>query len=480
MNCAHLIVKCLFFAVVTRACTLAEADESPVVLKQNGGWCWFQGERALVVDHRLVFTSIAGDDGAGWDAGDLVATMHDVTTGRTTHFELHDRLQRDDHDVAGLLALTDGRLLAIYGKHGSDPLQRWRITQRPADIDSWTAEQTLDVGSGYTYSNVFRLEEERGRLYNFHRGLGYHPNCTVSDDGGRSWRYGWRLFEWTREDLAGDPRYTGMDGRRPYVRYAGNGRDVIHFITTDDHPRAYDNSIYHGYYRGGKLYRSGGAVAGTPGNDGRSQLKPRDFTELFRGGPDGVAWTTDLRLDAGGHPYVAFSVQRDGQRTRTLRRGDGGLDHRYHYARWDGNRWQVQEIAYAGTRLYAGEDDYTGLVALDPHDPGTVFIATNADPRTGQPLISQADGRRHWEIFQGQGTRHNGGVEWDWTPITRNSTLDNLRPLVPIYPGGPRLVLWARGELKSFTDYRLDIVLLRQPRGEMAKSSSRTEKATPP
>lgn len=439
----------------SRVCSRLGAAE-PLVLKPNGGWCWFQGERAIVVRNKLIFTTIAGDEGGGWDAGDLVATMHDFKTGRTSHVELHDRFHRDDHDVAGLCALSDGRVLAVYGKHGNDRLQRWRITARPADISAWSDEQSLDVGAGYTYSNVYRLEAENGRLYNFHRGLGFNPNCTISDDGGQKWRYGWRLLEWTRDDFQNDPRYTGMDGRRPYLRYASNGKDTIHFIASDDHPRAYDNSIYHGYYRGGKLFRSDGAVVGAPGADGTSEHKPRSFTEVFAGGPDRVAWTTDLRLDAGGHPRIAFSVQVDGAATRAERRTSGGKDHRYYYGRWDGGRWHVHEMAFAGTKLYAGEDDYTGLVALDPHDPDTVFISTNADPATGEPLVSTADGQRHWEIFQGATT--DGGKCWQWTAVTRNSSRDNLRPVVPEWPGGPRVVLWARGELKSYTDYRLDIV----------------------
>lgn len=438
------------------------ASGEPLVLKTNGGWCWFQGERAVVAEGRLIFTTIAGDNGGGWDAGDLVATQHDFNTGHTSHFELHDRFQRDDHDVAGLCVLPDRRVLAVYGKHGSDRLQRWRLTTRPADINEWSEEQTLDVGAGYTYSNVCRLEAENGRLYNFHRGLGFNPNCTISDDGGRTWRYGWRLLEWTREDLQNDPRYTGMDGRRPYLRYADDGRDTIHFLTTDDHPRAYDNSVYHGFYRAGKLFRSDGTPAGLPGADGVSQLKPRSFTEVFRGGPDHVAWTTDIRLDAQGRPCIAFSVQTDGAATRALRKGDGGQDHRYYYGRWDGAGWRIHEMAHAGTKLYAGEDDYTGLVALDSHDPNTVFISTNADPSTGKPLISEADGKRHWEIFQG--ATGDGGAHWKWTPITRSSRQDNLRPVIPRWPDGPRVVLWARGELKSYTDYRLDIVALTQPR----------------
>jgi hypothetical protein len=119
-------------------------------------------------------------------------------------------------------------------------------------------------------------------------------------------------------------------------------------------------------------------------------------------------------------------------------------------------------MARAGTKLYTGEDDYTGLAALDPHDPDTVFISTNADPATGAPLVSAADGHRHWEIFSG--VTRDGGATWSWAPITRDSTQDNLRPVIPQWPGGSRIVLWARGDLKSYTDYRLDIVMLKQPR----------------
>ncbi len=452
----------LGIAAVTGAMLDAVAAE-PVLLKANGGWCWFQGERAVVVRERLVFTTIAGDDGSGWDAGDLVATLHDFKSGKTSHFELHDRFHRDDHDAAGLLVLPDERVLAVYGKHGNDRLQRWRITARPADISEWSAGQSLDIGTGYTYSNVFRLAAENGRIYNFHRGLGFNPNCNISEDGGKTWRYGWRLLERTKEDYQNDPRHTGMDGRRPYLRYASDGSGSIHFIITDDHPRAYDNSLYHGCYRDGKLLRSDGAAAGLPGFDGSSPLKPRSFTEVFRGDADHVAWAADLRLDADGRPFAAFSVQRDGAASRAERKAaGGGQDHRYHYARWDGSRWHVHEMAHAGTRLYAGEDDYTGLVALDPHDPHTVFISTNADPQSGQPLMSAADGKRHWELFQG--TTQDGGASWSWQAVTANSACDHLRPVIPVWPGGPRVVLWARGELRSYTDYRLDVVMLRQER----------------
>jgi hypothetical protein len=441
-----------------------EGVPGAVLLKPNGGWCWYQGPRALVTrDGRVVFTTVSGDTYGAFDGGDLWATSWKPGMGELEHFELHDRFQRDDHAVAGLLESEDGRLLAVYGKHGNDRLQRWRTTTQPGDIGAWAEERSLDTGAAYTYSNVFRLASEEGRLYNFSRSRGYNPNCTVSEDGGRTWRHGWSLLSWTRADLEDEPRATGIDGGRPYLRYASDGKDAIHFVSTDDHPRAYDNSIYHGVYRDGKLHDSTGNVVGEPDPDGPSPWKPRSFTEVFRGDTDAVAWTVDLELDEEGHPYTVFSVQVDGAASRGRRgQADGGQDHRYHYARFDGSAWQVHEMAFAGTRLYAGEDDYTGLVALDPDAPKIVVVSTNADPATGEPLISRADGERHHELFRG--TTDDGGETWKWAAITHDSPADNLRPVIPANPGGDRVLLWCRGVLTSYGDYRLDVCALVEPR----------------
>src|SRR6516162_9866490 len=107
----------------------------------------------------------------------------------------------------------------------------------------------------------------------------------------------------------------------------------------------------------------------------------------------------DIELDRDAHPYVLFSTQIDG---RGLPRGQGGMDLRYHYARWDGTSWHTEEIAQAGRRLYAGEDDYSGLGALDPKNPDVMYISTDADPVSGDPLVSHADRKRHYELFRGQ------------------------------------------------------------------------------
>jgi hypothetical protein len=232
----------------------------------------------------------------------------------------------------------------------------------------------------------------------------------------------------------------GHQGYAPYFKYAPNSTDSLFFVGTEDHPRKFDNSVYAGFVRGGKIHYSDGRVYSPLSTSTEKSGDIWDLTCVYRGDADHVAWVIDLHLDRDGRPVCVFSTQRDG---RGLPVHQGGFDHRYHYARWDGQKWIEREIAYAGTRLYPGEDDYTGLAAIDPQDVSSVYISTNAHPVTGQPLISTSDGQRHWELFHGR--TPDDGATWQWTALTENSSDDNLRPIIPVW-NDPRVALvWMRG-----------------------------------
>jgi hypothetical protein len=348
-------------------------------------------------------------------------TSYDLQTGITGRFELHDRLQLDDHDSPAFLARPDGRILAFYAKHGPENRFYYRISG-VNDPGTWSPVREF-APSGttrLTYSNLYRLSAERNRIYDFFRGLDgkSKPSYAFSDDGGENWKTGGIVIQ--------------SPAARPYVRYASDGVSSIHMFYTEGHPRDFDNSVYH---------------------VSEGLREPDEGTRIFEGGPDQVAWTADIELDVKGYPYVGYSVQMD---SAGLPSRQGGEDLRYRYARWDGRQWRDYPMAYAGGRLYAGEDDYSGLVALHPHDPATVFISTDADPASGRPLVSGTDGRRHYEIFKGN--TPDGGKAWTWTPVTRDSTVDNLRPIVPKWPGSRTALLWLRGTYRAYTDYDLEVV----------------------
>ena len=432
----RVYVCLLVLCATTGLCGAGEV----ITFNDNGGWCWFQDERAIVHQGKLIIGSVAnraGTDGENrW--GNVEVATYDLEKGKHLGVSvLHAHLQDDDHDAPALLVRTDGRILAAFSTHGSDPLMRLRVSEHPNDPTTWQPEEQVKRGTGVTYSNLFRPDAEnsgKGRTYDFYRGEDWNPNLITSDNDGETWQYAGRLVA-----------FKG----RPYVKYASNNRDRIDFVTTEGHPLEYTKtSIYHGFIRGGAVHRSDGSLVRRL-SDG--PVSPEELTRVYAGDPNHVAWTIEMHLDEGGRPFVVYSVQMN----------QDPNDNRYRYACWDGKAWHDHGLAFAGTYLCPGEIHYTGLASLDSQDPNVLYISTNADPVTGKPLLSSADGKRHYEVFRGR-TRDRG-EHWTWKPITQDSSRDNLRPIVPISNGRWRILLWLRGTYKMYTDYDLDVIGLINP-----------------
>lgn len=416
---------------------------NPISLSPDAGYCWFEDRRALFVGERLLVGTVA----SGWDdaarRGDIEAVVYDFDQQKASASELHDRLELDDHDSPAFLVRPDGRVLTLYAKHGTENHFYYRIST-DASLLTWGAEQTFAPTSStrLTYSNLFLLPAENGRIYDFYRGLNdsYKPSFAYSDDAGQTWTSGNIVIN-----------VPSTQKHRPYVRYASNGADTVHLLYTEAHPRDFNNSLYHVYYKAGQLYASSGTQLGAL-SQGLSS--PDQGTRIFQGSADQVAWGVDMMIDEQQRPVAVYSVQMG---SAGLPTGQGGDDIRYRYARWDGSAWRDHALAYAGSKLYSGEDDYSGLVAIDPQDPSVVFISTNANPSTGAPLVSATDKARHYEIFRG--TTADGGQTWQWAAVTRDSKVDNLRPLVPPpSAGGRHALLWLRGKYSSYTDYKQELV----------------------
>ncbi len=398
---------------------------APVVLNPDGAWCWFQDERALVFDDTLAVASITHD-------GNVQVTTWDLKGGGTAVHTLRTGFQRDDHNVPGLLMRQDGRLMAFYTEHSRLRQMFYRVSKRPRDAAEWEAEQSFDAGvqDGFTYANPFQLGGERNRIYFFWRARDRNPTWTSSDDNGKTWR-------------AGANHIYFQKGERPYVKYASNGRDTVHFAFTDGHPdrNAFRNNLYHAYYRNGGLYRSDGSFIRKLAE---GPVKVTEATRIYDGTAEtGEAWVWDMHLDRAGRPVVAYSSHVS------------PMDHRYRYARWNGKAWEDHAVAYAGKRLYESQAYYSGGICLDPDDLNTVYVSSNVRLEDGK---SNASG--HWEIYKG--VTANGGKTWRWTAVTANSTKDNLRPIVPANHPGKTFVLWYRGVYRAYTDFETEVVAVRE------------------
>lgn len=426
----------------------AADPQDVIVLNDDGAWCWFQDERAVISNGRLFVGSVANGTYDPGRTGDVDVTVVELRSGAITRHELFDHFQADDHNVPALWIRPDAKVLAVFARHGPDPEFFFRRTVDEAG--NWGPLHSFapSANSRITYANLLFLSDEndgQGRLYNFFRGYdaSFKPSYAWSDDYGKTWRAGNVVIN-----------VPSQFRHRPYVRYAADGRSEIHLFYTDGHPRDFDNSLYHVRYRDGWLHTSDGQRIQRLQDGLRA---PGEGTQIFRGDAEHVAWVSDAHLSSDGQPHVVFSEQRG---SAGLKSGDphAGQDHRYHYASWDGRMWQQSEIAFGGSRLYVGEDDYTGNLCLDPANLNTVYASTNVDPVTNAPLLSAADGQQHYELFRG--TSDDRGRSWSWEPLTKDSRVDNLRPVVPVSDDQTTRLLWFRGSYRTYRDYQTEVVMM--------------------
>jgi len=124
-------------------------------------------------------------------------------------------------------------------------------------------------------------------------------------------------------------------------------------------------------------------------------------------------------------------------------------NHAFFFCRWDGAKWSSTYLCQAGYKLYSAEADYVGLGALNPSDPNTIFISTKYDPRAVQPGVTDTNQPYSicHEIWKGVTTNH--GAAFTWTPLTQNSSHDNLRPIVPPWDANNTALIWFRANYST-------------------------------
>ncbi len=450
-------------------------------------WSWYMDERAIVdpTNGKILVSGASSSPVAyptGRPTGSVEMVTYDYATGRRTRYRdpaqstltsygLAD-IEEDDHNAPGITILPDGRYLAMYSNHGNtamgDYFSRYRISTNPHDSSSWSAEQNFDwrnvtgwnvnpnANNRVSYHNLHYLPADNGgagRLYDFSRGTHQSANALIFNPNTNAWSWGGQL---TTSSAGGYS--TG------YIKYASNGSDRIYFLSTETHPRNFNNNLWAGYVSDGKTYDMAGNVVdanlfdneNTAGvgvvpdinkftnvrlADGNTLVNPNANSNANGPGTHRL-WTVDLAVDGSQNPVGMYIGRHDVNAVNPG--GDTNpIDHRIFYARWDGSSWQNHELARMGDRLYRGTDkseqDYTGLGALVPGDPNTVFISTPYDPRDP----AGATVTPSYEIYKG--ITGDFGANWSWTAVTSNSSVDNLRPIVPAWDQNHRAVLWFRG-----------------------------------
>jgi hypothetical protein len=427
----------ILLASLVAACAPDPAPPRPseefAALATDGAWCWFGDPRGVRFEgaHDAIYT--------GWvdSEGSIVVSSLDLDTDVRIQRTVESEFNRDDHANPSLMVLPDGRVVVFYTSHGSDVRDGmfYRISLQPEDISGWT--EVREIGSntegprGHTYPNPVRLSEEGERIYLFWRGGNFKPSFSFTDD----------LLTWSpaRTLIQSDENTTV----RPYVKIASNGRDAIHFAFTDGHPRnELQNSIYYMRYGAGEFRRADGSPVGSM--DDLPLIHERADL-VYDGGSTGVrAWIWDVAADAEGNPIIVYTRLPD------------ELDHRYHYARWDGTEWVDHEITVAGgwfpdtpMDVVEPEPHYSGGIVLDHGDPSVVYLS--------RPVSGVFEIERWWT--------GDGGATWNSAPVTAGSANDNVRPFViRNHDGSSPTVLWMENRFyRHYLDYDTAIRMDRAP-----------------
>jgi hypothetical protein len=460
MKSLSTLIVLIFLSNFTRGQNAKDIVKGNLIqFNDNGAWCWYQDERTIVdpAAGRLIIGSVANSHGVGGSPrdGDIDVVFYNLMSGTSSRLTLAEGGSNfsgsDDHNAPAFLIRPDGKYLAFYAGHNNNNNSYYRIFSN----DTWGAQQVFDwnarrpggVNFATTYSNLFYLPSE-GRTYNIARGNNKSPNIMTSTDNGDNWTYGGQLT------MNANVGY--VNG---YLKYCSNGVDRVDFICTEYHPRDYNTSIYHGYFKNGKSYKSNGTVVDNNILDTLNIPTPTDFTLVFAANTvyNGIVmtrcWNIDVQTYSDG--TIATIIE--------ARANDIETDHRFFYCRYNGTTWTYTYLGKAGTKLYSSEQDYTGLGALHPNNPNIIYISSTYSPIDSSFLTVH-------EIFKGVTSNH--GATWAWTPITKNSVRDNLRPIVPLWDANNTALLWWRGTYSSAQMFDAAVVGLVESSSDSVKLMS--------
>ncbi|HTQ07015.1 MAG TPA: hypothetical protein VMI54_24320 [Polyangiaceae bacterium] len=442
------------------ACTTPPAGPVPtssiIQFNDNGAWCWYQDERALVDTkaNKLIIGSVAS---GGSRNGNIEAVIYDLASKKSTLYTVSTSIAAniDDHNAPALIIRPDGKYVAMYSTHRVDCITRSSIF----DGTKWGPEYKFDwtsLGCPWagadtnlvTYDNVWYMGSS---VYDGVRSVGTDNAFLSSSDDGSTFSYYGRLM---------DTKQVGYVAG--YYKYWGNNTDRIDFVGTEAHPRDDDNSLWHGYIQNGMVYNSSGTVIDSSLKDANSTTtNSKDisaYTPVFKTGSMAGnvklcrMWDHDIVRYADGTIAILGQGRAD---TCDSTPTGSDPDKRMIYSRWDGTSWKTTYLVHGGPKLYQtssdDEQDYIGLAALVPDDPTTIYVSTTYDPRTDTTTA----GAKH-EIWRG--TTCDNGATFTWTPVTQNSTKDNLRPIVPKWDSTHTALLWLQGTYSSAQSYQLAIV----------------------
>ncbi|MBD3367153.1 MAG: hypothetical protein GF405_03120 [Candidatus Eisenbacteria bacterium] len=421
-----------------------------IEVTEDGAWSWLPDARAVCHAGSTNRTYIGWVDGAG----EVWVASYDHASRAMQRTPLTEGLGGDDHSNPSLLVLEDGRIMAFYSAHGGSAIYS-RTTLLPEDVTAWSDARAVTAVNrfagghwGYTYPNAVRLADAESPLFLFFRGPDFKQWFVTSTDG----------LQWSSERQL----MVGA-GSKPYFKYAPDGAGSVHIAFTDGHPRGEpENSIYYLCYRDGAFYEADGTQAAELDD---LPFSPDDADTVYGGSAEtGRAWVSDISLDGDGRPVVVYA---------TFPEVD---DHRCYYARWDGSAWVRREVTRTGSSFATDPVMRVGRVDRPLY---YMFGGASIDPLDASRVYVAREVRSVYEIERW--CTPDSGRTWTGWPITRGSSVHNVRPFVPWceLDGGPE-VLWLSGTYDDYDSYEMSLQMMVHDSSGLSSVENPHEAMRPP
>ena len=411
---------------------------------------WWINERSVVGDNGMTYIAYMND------MGEIHIKEFDAKCSKTPSRDF--RLAKlnfnyaDEHNAASICIMESGRIIVAYTGHACGGKLTYRITERPYDIYSFGAPQTIDYGEDVSYAQLSE-NTERGELWLFTRVHQVNWEFVCSKDEGKTWSKPQRFIH------SNDGGLFYFNIHKMYMPSNEKSYSEQWFFALYGHPKtSRDHAIRSG------IIKSNGDIMRTDGKtplginifNVQSYMNLDDLDVVYKA-PAGktvrlLESSSTLPLRVGFAPFVMNDPT-----TPT-----------YYSATFKGGEWTVSDpICKAnefltegmndGSQTYLGGMAYyygVGEAGLHPNDP--------APTNTNRIYIARSDGEnRVVESYLSTDCGKSYQLEQTLRRIPRELGIKTWRPIVPVHAQDNLPVYWQEGSYLAHTGgWHSDVIML--------------------
>lgn len=353
------------------------------------------------------------------EQGRMSLASYNHITAQYEYFTLAE-YEKDDHNSAALTILPNGKVLAVYARHGADKNIRWRISDKVEDITSFCDEKTITTSNNVTYIQIHRISEDEYRI--FYRLASSH--------------WGTRIYNWVKNTWTDEQKWLTEEKGKQYYLWIQEDKEEgkLNMFMTGHPANGPDQNIRYGYFdKDGNICTTGGKFLANLYDEYDEVLSPRDFDIVF--------------APEKGYSTRLYDVSYMGDKIGVLFGNMvDGTESDYYYSYYDDvkKEWVNQIVCQSGQAAVVG-NRYFGGLSFDKQDMQTVYVS-----------------RREGGLFRIEKWKTSDyGASWDSIELLdegekRSEIL--MRPIIPYNAHEDIEVIFIKGAYPTYLDYNTDLV----------------------